>query len=51
MARGRWGRSCHGGNWMDWSAYLEFKLGQLFPEPMQRATAEVELNWMPGGAG
>ena len=28
---------------MDWSAYLELKLGQLFPESTQRATAEAEL--------
>ena len=28
---------------MDWSTYLELKLGQLFPEPGKRATAEAEL--------
>ena len=28
---------------MDWSAYLELKLGRLFPESTQRATAEAEL--------
>jgi hypothetical protein len=28
---------------MDWSAYLEQKLGQLFPEPARRASAAAEL--------
>ena len=35
--------STPGDHRMDWSAYLELKLGQLFPEPEQRATAEAEL--------